>query len=67
MRVALYTRVSTKDKEKGEDGQSKPRQTTANQVDQLRESPYRKIGPLCRSTRTTNPGAEPIALSSKPS
>src|SRR5205085_12200779 len=38
MRAALYTRVSTKDKEKSEDGQiKKPWQTTANQLQQLRD------------------------------
>jgi Resolvase, N terminal domain len=36
MKAALYTRVSTKDKEKGDDGEKKPRQYTANQIDQLR-------------------------------
>ncbi len=34
MRAALYVRVSTKDKEK--DGQAKPRQHTANQIEEIR-------------------------------
>ena len=37
MKAALYTRISTRDKEKGEDGQKVARQTTANQLEQLRE------------------------------
>src|SRR5438876_201788 len=70
MRAALYTRVSTKDKEKGDDSQTrKPRQTTANQLgpaSRIRQLPGlehrgRVRGPRIRQPGGSSPFSEPDA------